>query len=121
LVRTGTGIIDANKILGTTLTSLSGLAYWTAGVPSALGITNDTNITASVTGGNLVFAWASTLAAARMVNAGVHTGDAVGTFPVVTFNTVNSNVGTFGDSTHVAQITVNGKGLITAASSVAIS
>ena len=37
-----------------------------------------------------------------------------------TFNTVNSNVGTFGDSTHVGQFTVNGKGLITAASSVAI-
>lgn len=38
-----------------------------------------------------------------------------------TLATVNSNVGTFGDSTHVAQVTVNGKGLVTAASSVAIS
>lgn len=35
-----------------------------------------------------------------------------------TLATVNSNVGTFGDATHVAQITVNGKGLVTAASSV---
>lgn len=38
-----------------------------------------------------------------------------------TFNTVNSNVGTFGDGTHVGQFTVNAKGLITAASSVAIT
>ncbi len=38
-----------------------------------------------------------------------------------TLATVNSNVGTFGDATHVAQITVNGKGLITAASNVTVS
>lgn len=38
-----------------------------------------------------------------------------------TLATVNSNVGTFGDSTHVSQVTVNGKGLVTAASSVSIS
>lgn len=40
---------------------------------------------------------------------------------VGTLNTVNSNVGTFGDATHVAQVTVNGKGLVTAASAVAIT
>ena len=38
-----------------------------------------------------------------------------------TLATVNSNVGTFGDATHVAQVTVNAKGLTTAASSVAIA
>lgn len=38
-----------------------------------------------------------------------------------TLATVNGNVGTFGDSTHVARVTVNGKGLITAVSSVAVS
>lgn len=37
------------------------------------------------------------------------------------FNTVNSNVGTFGDSTHTGQFTVNAKGLITAAANVAIT
>ncbi len=55
------------------------------------------------------------------------TGDATGisdtsntpTLPL-TLATVNSNVGTFGDSTHVGQFTVNAKGLITAASNVAI-
>jgi hypothetical protein len=40
---------------------------------------------------------------------------------VTTLATVNSTVGTFGDSTHVGQFTVNGKGLITAASNVAIA
>lgn len=39
----------------------------------------------------------------------------------LTLATVNANVGTFGDATHVAQFTVNAKGLITAASNVAIT
>lgn len=38
-----------------------------------------------------------------------------------TLNTVNSNVGTFGDGTHVGTFTVNAKGLITAASSTLIT
>jgi hypothetical protein len=41
--------------------------------------------------------------------------------PVFTLATVNSNTGSFGDATHVGQFTVNAKGLITAASSVAIT
>jgi len=58
------------------------------------------------------------------------TGDATGSGSVdgsanvataLTLATVNSNVGTFGDSTHVAQVTVNANGLVTAASSVAIT
>jgi hypothetical protein len=39
----------------------------------------------------------------------------------LTLKTVNSNVGTYGDSTHVAQVAVNGKGLVTAAGNVAIT
>ena len=39
----------------------------------------------------------------------------------LTLATVNTNVGTFGDGTHVSQVTVNAKGLITAVSSVAIT
>jgi hypothetical protein len=38
-----------------------------------------------------------------------------------TLATVNSNTGTWGDDAHIGQFTVNGKGLITAVSSVAIS
>ncbi len=55
------------------------------------------------------------------------TGDATGvsdtsntpTLPL-TLAIVNSDVGTYGDSTHVAQVTVNAKGLITAVEEVAI-
>lgn len=39
---------------------------------------------------------------------------------VFTFNTVNSNVGSFGSSTSIPSLTVNGKGLITAASGNAV-
>jgi Repeat of unknown function (DUF5907) len=49
------------------------------------------------------------------------TGDVTSVGNATTLATVNSNVGTFGDGTHVGQFTVNGKGLITAASSVAIT
>lgn len=38
-----------------------------------------------------------------------------------TLATVNANVGTFGDATHVAQITANGKGLVTAVTNVSIA
>jgi hypothetical protein len=39
----------------------------------------------------------------------------------LTLATVNANVGTFGDGTHVAQVTVNAKGLTTAVSNVLIT
>ena len=51
-------------------------------------------------------------------------GDASGsgtTAITVTLATVNSNVGSFGTATQVPQITVNGKGLITAVSNVTIT
>lgn len=51
------------------------------------------------------------------------TGDVTATGPgsvAATLATVNSNVGTFGSATQVASVTVNGKGLTTAASNVAI-
>lgn len=38
----------------------------------------------------------------------------------LTLATVNSNVGTFGDASHTSAVTVNAKGLVTAASSVSI-
>lgn len=44
-----------------------------------------------------------------------------GSGTVWTENTVNANVGTFGDATHVGQFTVDGKGRITAATNVAVS
>lgn len=52
------------------------------------------------------------------------TGDITGTGPgstVATLATVNANVGSFGSGTAVGAFTVNGKGLITAASAVTIA
>lgn len=52
------------------------------------------------------------------------TGDVTASGPgsvAATLATVNSNVGTFGSATQVAQVTVNGKGLTTAASNVTIT
>ncbi len=51
------------------------------------------------------------------------TGDATSTAgtSTLTLAAVNPNTGTFGDSTHVAQITVNNKGIITAVADVAIA
>jgi len=54
---------------------------------------------------------------AVIVSNATHTGDATGS-TALTLATVNSNVGTFGSSTQVACVTVNGKGLVTAASAV---
>lgn len=48
-----------------------------------------------------------------------HSGDASG-WSVLTLATVNVDVGSFGTNTKVAAFTVNGKGLITAASEIAI-
>jgi hypothetical protein len=48
------------------------------------------------------------------------TGAVVGSGATMTLATVNTNVGAYGDSTHVPTITVNAKGLVTAASQTAI-
>ena len=52
--------------------------------------------------------------------SGDGTGSGTTSIPL-TLNTVNANVGTFGTSTNVGTFTVNGKGLITAASNTAIA
>lgn len=52
------------------------------------------------------------------------TGDATASGPgsvAITLATVNSNIGACGDSTHVAQVTLNAKGLATACTPVAIA
>lgn len=60
------------------------------------------------------------LAAAREP---AHTGDVTNTTGslAMTLASVNSNVGSCGDATHVAQVTLNAKGLATACSAVAIT
>ncbi len=59
---------------------------------------------------------------ADSITNGNLTGDVTTTDTLATtLATVNGNVGSFGDATHVGQFTVNGKGLITAAASIAIT
>jgi len=48
-------------------------------------------------------------------------GDLAGTYPNPTLTNVNASIGTYGDATHAAQVTVNAKGQVTGASSVAIT
>ena len=49
-----------------------------------------------------------------------HTGDATGA-TALTLATVNSNVGSFGSATQASQVTVNAKGLVTAAANVTVT
>ena len=75
----------------------------------------DLGLTGTNTGDNAV----NTLYSGLVSNA-THTGDATGA-TVLTLATVNSNVGSFGLASSVAQFVVNAKGLITSAANVAIS
>lgn len=83
-------------------------AYIAADVVVAANAANAANLTSG------------TVAAARMP---AFTGDATTAAGAVaiTFDTVNSNVGTFGSATQSVQFTVNGKGLMTAAANVTIA
>lgn len=73
---------------------------YTATLPAATG----TLLLANGSGANLTSLNASnvssgTLAAARMANAGVHTGDATGTFPAITLNAAQTGITSVGTLT----------------------
>ena len=55
-----------------------------------------------------------------LVSNANHTGDATGS-AALTLATVNSNVGSFGSATQASQVTVNAKGLVTAAANVTVT
>lgn len=79
------------------------------GAPAGSGTSTGTN-----TGDN-----ATNTQYSSLVTNATHTGDASGS-TVLTLATVNSNVGTFGTASNVAQSTVNAKGLTTAIANVPI-
>lgn len=84
---------------------------------SGLSLNSSTGVLTSTGLGGTVTSVSSTSADLNITGSPITTS---GTLDY-TLKTVNSNVGTYGDSTHIAQITVNGKGLTTAISSVSIS
>jgi hypothetical protein len=106
---TGSGAAPSEITVGTGLTM-------TASTLSST-VTGTVTTTGSPASGNLTKFSGTT----SITNADL-TGDVTtsGT-EATTLATVNSNVGTFGDSSHVAQVTANAKGLITAVSNVTLT
>jgi hypothetical protein len=101
-----TGATLAANVLASSLTSVGTLTGGSTGAGFTVALS-----VATITG---------TLAAARMPAL---TGDITSTVGTVatTLATVNSNIGTFGSATQASSITVNAKGLVTAASAITIT
>jgi len=104
---TGTGAIPLAFVNGGNLV----IPKIAPGTNVTFSVASDSLITINASGGG------STLATA----SGDATGTVSGTNLPLTLATVNSNVGSFGDATHVPAITVNAKGLVTAVTSTAIA
>lgn len=90
------------------------------------GITVPSTVTGGDKGAGTVNAGGLYVNGTAVTAAGITalTGDVTATGPgssAATLATVNSNVGTFGSATQTPQITVNAKGLVTAASNVALT
>lgn len=121
----GTADCTLNVAMASTV---AGAHTFSGALTASGGVTG--NLTGNVTGNVSGLAGTAT-ALANPQTIGTLTGDATsagsafdGTASnanALTFATVNSNVGSFGDATHVAAVTVNAKGLVTAASAVSIS
>lgn len=115
----GLGGAQGNTLGGVHLTGTLGPATAPSGSCTIAGefeLTMDGNITRCLSGTWTAFSGGSGITAL--------TGDvtASGSGSVAaTLATVNSSPGSCGDSTHVCQVTTNGKGLVTAQSAVAIS
>lgn len=88
----------------------NGSGWAKTSVTSGILANGGTNAQIIVDSAGVLMKWVSVSGDATITNTGA-----------VTLATVNSNVGTFGDGTHTAQVTVNAKGLITAASAIGIT
>lgn len=96
-----------------TYTGSTNVTFPTTGTLATVGGT----VSSALPNGDIIVGNASNVAAAVAMSGDatiVNTG-------AITLKTVNTNVGTFGNSTNVGTFTVNAKGLITAASNVAIA
>jgi hypothetical protein len=83
------------------------------GNAAVLGSFTKAQLDAAVSDGNVLYV-------GDVTSNATHTGDATGS-TALTLATVNSNVGSFGTSTQTSQITVNAKGLVTAAANVTLT
>jgi predicted secreted protein len=75
------------------------------------------NVTLVIPDGQILIGGAGSVPAPHAVSGDATLSDT----GALTLATVNPDVGTFGDSTHVAQVTVDGKGQVTAVVAVAIA
>jgi hypothetical protein len=98
----------ANTIGGLTTANSASLVTSTTGIPV---------YSSTMTNGQLIIGQTGATPASTSIS-----GDAtLASSGALTLATVNSNVGTFGSGTQVAQVTLNAKGLVTAASNVTIT
>ena len=119
-----TGALNLTPAAGSAIV-LDGTISVDAGVVTGATSVTSTSFVGALTGNATT---ATTLAAARNFSASgdltapnVSFTGASGVNLVTTLATVNSNVGSFGGTTAIPVFTVNAKGLVTAASTVAIS
>jgi hypothetical protein len=116
----GIGTVTSVSVSGANGIGVSGSPIVSSGtIALSLGAITPTSVaaTGTVAGSNLS---GTNTGDQTITLTGDVTGSGTGSF-ATTLATVNAGVGTFGDSTHTVTITVNGKGLITAAAATAIA
>jgi hypothetical protein len=118
----GTGSVTSVGLSLPAMFSVSGSPVTTSGtITATLASQSANSVFAGPSSGSAAAPTFRALVAADMPSAGVHSGDATGTFPTVTLAASGVSAATYGDSTHVAQVAVDAKGRITSASNVGIS
>lgn len=112
-LKTDLGLTGTNS--GDQTITLTGMVTGsgTGSFAASLGSFTKAQLDAAVSDGNVLYVGDVT------TNA-THTGDATGA-TALTLATVNANVGSFGSATQVPQVTVNAKGLTTAAGATTIA